>query len=116
MQSTKKVPKEVLGCGPVACLWYWVEYEHQQQLQTVGDQYLPLILEHDMVVWHAPCSGIVLQCLRTSASAWAVQDQVLELTVFNMEQSTDRTTCFSGQVAIYVMAFTPFTGSMAARR
>src|SRR5690349_17370169 len=35
------------------------------------------------------------------------------LTVFSMEQSTDRTTCFSGQVAMYVMALTPFTGSMA---
>ena len=31
-------------------------------------------------------------------------------TVFRKEQSIDSTTCLSGQVAIYVMALTPFVG------
>jgi hypothetical protein len=34
-------------------------------------------------------------------------------TVFNMEQRTERTTCFSGHVAMYVMALTPLTGKIA---
>lgn len=34
-------------------------------------------------------------------------------TVFSIEQRTDRTTCFSGHVAMYVIALTPFTGKIA---
>jgi hypothetical protein len=34
-----------------------------------------------------------------------------EHTVFRSEQSTDSTTCLSGQVTMYVIAFTPATGS-----
>jgi hypothetical protein len=35
-------------------------------------------------------------------------------TVFSNEHKTERTTCLSGQVAIYVMALTPRTGSTFA--
>jgi hypothetical protein len=34
--------------------------------------------------------------------------------VFSNEHKTERTTCLSGQVAIYVMALTPRTGSTFA--
>lgn len=40
--------------------------------------------------------------------------RVLSQTVFSSEHRTDKTTCLSGQVAIYVMALTPFTGRMPA--
>jgi UDP-N-acetylglucosamine:LPS N-acetylglucosamine transferase len=33
-------------------------------------------------------------------------------TVLSNEHKTDKTTCLSGHVAIYVMALTPFTGRM----
>ena len=35
-------------------------------------------------------------------------------TVFRNEHSIDNTTCFSGHVATYVIAFTPFVGSTSA--
>jgi hypothetical protein len=38
----------------------------------------------------------------------------LSLTVFSSEHKTDRTTCLSEHVAIYVMALTPFTGRIPA--
>jgi hypothetical protein len=41
-------------------------------------------------------------------------ERVPSRTVLSNEHKTDRTTCLSGQVAIYVMALTPFTGRMPA--
>lgn len=36
-------------------------------------------------------------------------------TVLSNEHKTDRTTCLSGHVAMYVMALTPFTGRIPVR-
>jgi hypothetical protein len=36
-------------------------------------------------------------------------------TVLSSEHKTDKTTCLSGHVAIYVIALTPFTGRMPVR-
>ena len=54
-------------------------------------------------------------CISGSASISAsTATHGMRRTVFSIEQSTDKTTCFSGHVAMYVMALTPFTGSIAA--
>lgn len=67
MQSTKEVTKEVLWRGSVSWLGYGIQNEYQEELKTVGNQYLPLVFEDDMIIRHTPCRGIVLQGLRGSA-------------------------------------------------
>ena len=55
--------EEVLGRRTVAGFRYRVQDEHQKELQTICDQYLFLVFEHHMIVWHSPCGRIVFQSL-----------------------------------------------------
>jgi hypothetical protein len=66
VQAAKKMAEEVLWCWAVtvARFGYGVQYDHKQQLQAVCDKYLSLVFEYHMVVWHAPCCGVILQRLR----------------------------------------------------
>ena len=64
MQTAKKMAEKVLRRRTIARLWYGVQDENQKQLQAVRDKDLPLVLENDVVVWHAPCRGVVFKGLR----------------------------------------------------
>jgi len=58
--------EEVLRRRTIARLGYGVQNEDEEQLQAVGNQDLSLVLEDDVVVWHAPCCGVVFEGLRES--------------------------------------------------
>jgi len=63
MQATEEVPKEVFGWRAISRFWYGVENQYQQQLQTVSNQNLLRIFEHDVVVRHTPGGRVVFQGL-----------------------------------------------------
>lgn len=70
------------------------------------------ILVHNMIVRYTPRCWIVFEGL---LNIRLIRYQYgSSHTVFNCEQSSERTTCLSGQVARYVMALTPFTGMISA--
>jgi len=58
--------EEVLRRWAVSRLGYGVQDEDEEQLQAVGNQDLSLVLKDDVVVWHAPCCGVVFEGLRDS--------------------------------------------------
>jgi hypothetical protein len=66
VQAAKEMAEEVLRCWAVtiARFGYGVQYDYEQQLQAVCDKYLSLVFEHYVIVWHAPCCGVILQCLQ----------------------------------------------------
>jgi hypothetical protein len=82
-------------------------------LETICDKDLLLVFENDMVIGYAPGGGVVFERLPTVSTKESKTRESL-LTVFRSEQSTDSTTCLSGQVAMYVIALTPLTGRMSA--
>jgi hypothetical protein len=43
-----------------------------EELQAVGDQYLSLVLEHNVIVWYSPCCGVILESLQGLAESWAM--------------------------------------------
>jgi hypothetical protein len=64
MQAAEEITEGISGRGACAGLGYRVEYKDEEQLQTVCDQYLLLVFEYDVVVRHAPRSGVVFECLQ----------------------------------------------------
>jgi hypothetical protein len=57
------VSKEVLRRRSVSGLGDGIQHQYQEQLQAVCDEYLPLISEDYVVVWHAPCCRVVFEGL-----------------------------------------------------
>jgi hypothetical protein len=90
-----------------------IDEYNQKKLNAICDEYLLRIFKDHMIIWNRPARWIVFEGLKESVMGMDCPEQVL-LTVLSKEQRTDRTTCLSGQVAIYVMALTPTTGSMFA--
>lgn len=106
----------ILRRGPTAIFRDGIKKEHKQKLQTVYDQDLLWVLPNHMVIRDSPRCRVVLDCLQTMPLENMTMGRArIETphTVFNKEHSKVRTTCLSGQVVMYVMAFTPCTGSVA---
>ncbi len=58
--------EEILRCRAIARLGYRVQDEYEEQLQTICDENLSLVLEDNVVVWHAPCRRVVFEGLQQS--------------------------------------------------
>jgi hypothetical protein len=63
------VSKKVLRRRSVSSLGNGVQHQDQEQLYAVRDEYLPLVSKNYVVIWHAPCGGVVLEGLPGSACA-----------------------------------------------
>jgi hypothetical protein len=72
MQATEEMAEEVLRSGSIAGFRNGIQDQNQEELQTVGDQYLSLVLEHNVIVWHSPCCGVVLEGLQGLAESRAM--------------------------------------------
>jgi hypothetical protein len=69
VEATEEMPEEVLRRRPIARFGDGVQDQNQEELQTVRDEYLSLVLENNVIVGHAPCCGVVFEGLQESASA-----------------------------------------------
>lgn len=114
MESAQEMAEEVLGGRTISWFRDGVEYQNQEELEAVRNKNLSRILENDMIVGHAPAGGVVLERLGKGQRGPCCSTVLARLTVLRSEQRSERTICLSGQVVMYVIAFTPFTGRTSA--
>jgi hypothetical protein len=72
MQATEEMAEEVLRSGSIASFRNGIQDQNQEELQAIGDQYLSLVLEHNVIVWYSPCCGVILEGLQVLAESRAM--------------------------------------------
>lgn len=101
----------ILGRRSTSIFWDGVQKKNEKILQAIDNQNLFGIFPHDMVVRNSPGGRIIFDGLDKVSIYLRMENPKASRTVFKSEHSSVKTVCLSWHVVIYVMAFTPCTGS-----